>query len=70
MTTKHFKVYTIPIADPWDFTSDDAIADAIDAYGEIELDDPPDDCDLSPSGHHEFNCVIEPERCIHCGRKV
>jgi len=70
MTTKHFKAYSIPLADPWDFTSDDPIADAIQVYGEIELDDPPDDCDLSPEGYHVFNCVIEPERCIYCGRRI
>lgn len=68
--SKHFKTSTDHV-DPFDsLISDDPIADAMQVYGDFELDDPPDDCDLSPSGHHEFNCVIEPERCIHCGAKV
>lgn len=61
---KHFKAYTTTFADC------DAIDDATEAYGEIELDFPPDDCDESPNGHHEYDALRDHERCVHCGRKT
>ena len=61
---KHFKAFTLPFSDP------DMIDESSNVYGDDELfpeiDDP---CEKSPNGHHEFNCLGDPEVCIHCGRK-
>ena len=49
---KHFKAYALPFSDP------DLIDEAKEAYGDWPwIEDP---CDISPNGHHEFNCLGDP----------
>lgn len=64
--SKHFKSYCLQFDDPRIIEIDDATEVYGDGDGWPDVDDP---CDLSPSGHHEFNCVIDPEICLHCKRR-
>ena len=67
MTSKHFKAYTLPFSDP------DLIDDATEVYGDNdnEQDFPwiVEVCEASPVGQCEYS-FVDPDRCIHCGRKT
>lgn len=61
--TKHFKTYSLPFSDP----------DLIDECDEVYMDGWPDiedPCDDSPNGQHAYNALLDPETCIHCGKKT
>jgi hypothetical protein len=47
----------------------DNIDTAHNVYGD-GWPDVTDACDQSPSGHHEYDAINDPERCLHCKRKT
>lgn len=67
--TKPFKRYETSLKDDPVVVED--IDDCQEVYGDHgEFDYPDDTCDASPSGHHEYDALRDPERCKHCGRKT
>lgn len=67
MSNKHIKTHRVARA--FDLEgSDFDLADATEVYGDwAEIDTP---CDKSPAGQCEYDALRNPERCIHCGRKM